>query len=281
MNLWRALPILIAWFVLYHDVIRRLVDDWRVDENYSHGFLIPLISAYAIWSIRDRLLQAGSEPRVLLGGALMVLAILLLVFGLLGAELFLTRISMLISIVSLVIYFGGIKWLKILSFPIGLLLFAIPVPSIIFNQITLPLQLIASDYATRAIRLFGVPALREGNIIELAQIKLQVVEACSGIRSLLTLATLAVVYLHFFEKRMWRRIILIAAIVPIAVIANAARVAGTGIMAHYWGLEVAEGFMHTFSGWVVFFAAFLLFMLIAQTLYAFEKGVSLLRRWRP
>jgi len=266
--------------VLYHDVIRRLIDDWRADENYSHGFLIPLISAYAVWSIRDRLRETVCEPRILLGGALMLLAILMLVFGLLGAELYLTRISMLISIVSLVIYFGGIKWLKNLAFPIGLLLFAIPLPSIIFNQITLPLQLIASDYATRAIRWFGVPALREGNIIELAQIKLQVVEACSGIRSFVTLATLAVVYLRFFEKRLWRCIALLAAIVPIAVIANAARVAGTGIMAHYWGLQVAEGFMHTFSGWVVFFAAFLLFMLIAQILIASEKGVAFLGRRR-
>jgi len=233
-----------------------------------------LISAYAIWSIRDRLLQTACEPRILLGSALMLLAILMLVSGLLGAELYLTRISMLLSIVSLVIYFGGIKWLKNLAFPIGLLLFAIPLPSIIFNQITLPLQLIASDYATRAIRFFGVPALREGNVIELAQIKLQVVEACSGIRSLMTLATLAVVYLRFFENRMWRRFALLAAIVPIAVIANAARVAGTGVMSHYWSIQAAEGFMHKFSGWVVFFAAFLLFMLIAQTFNAFEKLFS-------
>jgi len=252
-------------------VIRRLVDDWRVDENYSHGFLIPLIGIYAIWSMRDRLMQTACEPRFLLGGLLMLLAVMMLVFGLLGAELYLTRISMIVSIVALVIYFAGLKWLKNLAFPIGLLLFAIPLPNIIFNQITAPLQLLASDYATTAIRLFGVPALREGNVIELAQIKLQVVEACSGIRSLMTLATLAVVYLRFFEKRMWHRIAVLASVVPIAVVANAARVAGTGVMSHYWGAQAAEGFMHMFSGWVVFFAAFLLFMLIAQILIAFEK----------
>jgi exosortase len=143
---------------------------------------------------------------------------------------------------------------------------AIPIPSILFYRIALPLQLIASDYATRAIKLFGVPALREGNVIELAQMKLQVVEACSGIRSLVSLLTLAVVYAYFTESRWWRRIALAVAVVPIAIVANAARVTGTGVMAHYHGIRAAEGFMHAFSGWLVFLAAVLMLLALAKFL---------------
>src|SRR5262249_11119292 len=152
------------------------------------------------------------------------------------------------SVVGLVLYFCGSAHLARLAFPIGIWLLAIPIPNVIFFQIALPLQLIASDYATRMIRLFGIPALREGNVIELAQMKLQVVEACSGIRSLISLTLLAVVYAHFTENRWWRRIALVVAVVPIAIIANASRVAGAGMMAHFYGTRAAEGFLHNFSG---------------------------------
>ncbi len=266
-----SLVLAIAWLVLYYDVLRRLVSDWRVDENYSHGFLIPIISAYAIWRRRDRLRSIRPEPRLALGGCLMVVAVLMLFAGILGAELYITRISMLLSIVALTLYFGGAGWLRELAFPIGLWLLALPVPYIVFNQVALPLQYIASDYATRAIKLFGIPALREGNIIELAQMKLQVVEACSGIRSLVSLATLAVVYAYFTESKWWRRITLVALVVPIAIMANAARVAGTGVMAHLRGIRAAEGFMHWFSGWVVFLVAVLILLASAQSLNLFER----------
>lgn len=260
-----------AWLVLYHDVARRLISDWWIDENYSHGFFIPLIGAYAIWADREQLAATPRRPQLTLGGLVMLAAACLLFLGVLGAELYLTRLSLLLSLVGLTLYFGGMAWLRRLIFPIGLLLLALPVPSIIFNQIALPLQLIASDYAARVIKLCGIPVLREGNVIELAQMKLQVVEACSGIRSLVSLATLAVVYANFFEQRRRRRIVIVLAVVPIAIIANAARVAGTGIMAHYWGVKAAEGFMHSFSGWLVFFVAVLLLLAVAQVMNWFER----------
>lgn len=278
-KLWRTgapLAIAAAWGALYFDTIHRLVDDWRVDENYSHGFLIPFISAYAVWSGRDRIFSTPVAPRILLGGALMLGAVLMLAAGIAGAELYIARISMILSLVALTLYFCGADWLRRLAFPIGLLLFAIPIPNIVFNRIAFPMQLIASDYATRAIKLLGIPALREGNVIELAQMKLQVVEACSGIRSLMTLATLAVVYAYFTEKRIWRRIALVIAVIPIAVIANAARVAGTGVMAHHWGIQAAEGFLHGFSGWLVFVVAVLLLLGFAWSLNWVER--LLLRR---
>lgn len=260
-----------AWGALYFDTLRRLVDDWRVDENYSHGFLIPIISAYAVWKDRDQIFSTKPLPRLFLGGALMLIAVLMLFAGIAGAELYVARISIVLSLAALVVYFRGAEWLQRLAFPIGLLLFAIPVPSIVFNQIAFPMQLIASDYATRAIRLFGVPALREGNVIELAQMKLQVVEACSGIRSLMTLAALAVVYAYFAEKRWTRRVALVIAVIPIAIVANAARVAGTGVMAHAWGIQAAEGFLHRFSGSLVFIVAVLLLLAFAWAMSWFER----------
>ncbi len=271
------MPVLLttlAWLAVYHDVLRRLVDDWRVDENYSHGFLIPFVSGYAIWSQREKLFALPAEPRRLIGGTLMLLAALMLFAGVMGAELYITRLSLVLSLVALTVYFGGFVWLRRLSFPIGLLLFALPIPNIVFNQIAFPLQLIASDFATRAIRLFGIPALREGNVIELARMKLQVVEACSGIRSLMTLAALAVIYAYFAETRWWRRIVLLAAVVPIAVVANAARVAATGVLAHHQGVQAAEGFLHSFSGLAVFLAAVMLLLALAQALNLVERFFS-------
>lgn len=265
-SLKRIAGLALIWLWLYHDVIRRLVDDWRVDENYSHGFLIPLISGYAIWTQRQRLAALPLQPRLLLGGAFVAVAVAFHLAGVLTGELYASRLSLVLSLAGLALYFGGWAWLRALAFPIGLLLLALPVPSIIFNPLAFRLQLLASDYATRVIQLCGIPALREGNIIELAALKLQVVEACSGIRSLMTLATLAVVYGYFFERHWWRRVVLVLAVPPIAVLTNAARVAVTGVLAHTRGAAVAEGFLHGFSGTLVFVAAVLLLLACAQTL---------------
>lgn len=273
-TLWQIVVIGLAWLAVYHDVIRRLVDDWRVDENYSHGFLIPLVSGYAIWTERDKLSALPAEPRRWIGGALMLLAALMLFAGVMGAELYITRLSLMLSLVGLTVFFGGFVWLRQLSFPIGVLLFALPIPNIVFNQIAFPLQLIASDFATRAIKLLGIPALREGNIIELAQLKLQVVEACSGIRSLVTLTALAVVYAYFLESKWWRRIVLVAAVIPIAVLANAARVTVTGVLAHHRGAQAAEGFLHSFSGLAVFVVAVGMLLALAQALNLAERFFS-------
>jgi len=175
---------------------------------------------------------------------------------------------MVVSLFALTLYFAGRRRAGLLSFPIGLLLFALPVPSIVFNRIAFPLQLIASDLATRLIRWFDVPALREGNVIELARMKLQVVEACSGIRSLVAMMTLAVIFARFFERRWWLRAVLFIMVIPVAVFVNAVRVAGTGVLAHYHGLQAAEGFLHGFAGRAVFlFEMALLAGVYALTVY--------------
>ncbi|MDX2034926.1 MAG: exosortase/archaeosortase family protein [Blastocatellia bacterium] len=277
-TLLRGAGIGIAWGILYFDTLRRLVDDWIVDENYSHGFLLPVVGLYAIWSEREELRATPVAPRAGRGMAMMAAALLTLFAGIVSAELYLARVSILLSLAALAVYFGGMGWLRRLAFPIGLLFLAIPIPNLIFNQAAFPMQLLASDYAARAIRWCGIPALREGNVIELAQMKLQVVEACSGIRSLVSLSALAVVYARFTETRWWRRVALVAAVAPIAILTNAARVTGTGLLAHRWGLQAAEGFLHGFSGWLIFLLAVLLLMGFAQTLGLAER---LIRREAP
>lgn len=265
-TLWRGLTVAAALLWLYGSTLFGLAGDWWRDENYSHGFLVPFIGGYAIWQNRCRLRETPARPVVWLGGAALLFAVALLFAGTLGAELFVARVSFVAALAGLTLYFGGWAWLMMLAFPIGVFLLAIPIPEIIFNQIAFPLQLLASDYAARAINAVGIPALREGNVIELAQMKLQVVEACSGIRSLMSLTTLAVTYAAFAESRWWRRILLVIAVIPIAIISNAARVAGTGVMAYYRGPEAAEGFQHAFSGWIVFVVALVMLMLVARLL---------------
>jgi exosortase len=277
-RIWRGVLLCLALGWLYFDVLRRLTSDWYNDENYSHGLLVPFIAAYALWQNRDELRATTMRPLTWLGATLMVGAVLLLWAGTIGAEMFITRISFLCALISLVLYFGGFDWLKQMGFPLLLLLLAIPIPLLIFNRIAFPLQLLASDYAARIINLIGIPAFREGNVIELAQMKLEVVEACSGIRSLMSLATLAVTYVYFAEPRWWRKIVLVAAVIPIAIATNAARVTATGIMAHYHGEAAAQGFQHTFSGWLMFVVAMLLLLAVAQLLRAISRFLP--ERWR-
>jgi exosortase len=277
-QVWRGVVLCLALGWLYFDVLRLLLSDWYHDENYSHGLLVPFIAAYALWQNRDELRATVIRPLTWLGAAMMVGSVLLLWAGTIGAELFVTRISLLFALISLTLYFGGTDWLKQMSFPLLLLLLAIPIPLLIFNRIAFPLQLLASDYAARIINLIGIPAFREGNVIELAQMKLEVVEACSGIRSLMSLTTLAVTYVYFAEPRWWRKLVLVASVIPIAIATNAARVTVTGIMAHYRGEEAAQGFQHAFSGWLIFLVAMVLLLAVAQLLRATSRFLP--EKWR-
>ena len=262
--LWLAL-VVAAFAVLYHDVLARLVHDWYIDDNYSHGFLIVPIALYFAWERRARL--AASVVRPSMAGLIVVVAsLLVLAAGLLGAEFFLTRLSILGVLAGTVLFLYGWAHLRILAFPIAFLLLMIPIPVIIFNQVAFPLQLLASRFGEAALTLFGVPVLREGNVIVLATTTLEVAEACSGIRSLVSLLTLAIVYGYFMDSRITFRVALALAAIPIAIVANGVRVAGTGLAAHYVGPEAAEGFFHTFSGWLVFLVAFALLFVVQRLL---------------
>src|SRR4051812_29056738 len=252
-----------AFVLLYWPVLRKLVYDWSTDENYSHGFLIVPLAAYLAWERRDRLPALPKRPNTF--GLLIVAgSLVVLVAGLLGAELFLTRISMLGMLVGGILFVLGWKHLKALLFPVAVLLLMIPIPAIIFNQILFPLQLLASRVGEASLSAAGIPVLREGNVIILANTTLEVAEACSGIRSLVSLLTLAIVYGYFSDHRVGIRLAIAFAAIPVAIIANGVRVAGTGFAAHYFGPAAAQGFFHTFSGWLVFVVAFLLLFAVMQ-----------------
>jgi len=259
-----ALLLAIAGFVvLFFDVARTLVADWSTDDNYSHGFLVVPVAVFLAWERRDALAAAPARPHafglVLILGSLVVLGA-----GLLGAEFFLTRLAMVGVLTGAVLFVWGAAHLRLLAFPLAFLLLMIPLPAILFNQIALPLQLLASQVGEAGLRLAGVPVLREGNVMVLARTTLEVAEACSGIRSLVSLLTLGIVYGYFMDSRTWVRWLLALATVPIAVATNGLRVAGTGIAAHHYGPEAAEGFLHTFSGWLVFVSALALLFALRE-----------------
>lgn len=241
--------------LLYWRVLSSLITQWGSDDNYSHGFLVVPLALYFAWERRDALRAASVRPG--LGGLLVVAASLVVwAAGILGAELFLTRISIIGVIAGSIWFIWGWAHLRILLFPVAFLLLMVPLPSIIFNQIAFPLQLVASQAGEFVIASAGIPVLREGNVLQLPSRTLEVAEACSGIRSLVSLLMLAIVLGYFTERRMGARIAIAVAAVPIAILANAARVAGTGLAAEWVSPAAADGFFHTFSGWLVFIVAF-------------------------
>ncbi len=242
----------VVW--LYSDVLSSLVRQWASDDDYSHGFFVLPLALYFCWERRDLLQRAPLRPSIF---GVMLVAVSLMVFlaGVLGAELFLTRISLIGVVGGAVLFIWGRDHFRTVLFPLAFLLLMIPLPAIVFNQLAFPLQLLASRLGETVIAAAGIPVLREGNVLHLASTSLEVAEACSGIRSLVSLLMLGVVLGYFTEQRKTGRIILALATVPIAIVANAARVAGTGLASHWMGPAAAEGFFHGFSGWLVFLVA--------------------------
>ncbi len=236
---------------IYSGVLAKLATDWWQIPDFSHGFLVPIFAAYLVWTKRMVLLETRLSPSW--GGVVVVaIGLAVLFLGVYGAEMFLSRVSLVILLAGLVLCFGGQQFLKELRFALLVLLLAIPIPAILFSQITFPLQLLASKLASAMLPLFGIPVLREGNVIQLPSITLEVVEACSGIRSLMSLFTLSVFFGYFAEKSFSRRAVLALASIPIAIAANAVRIFGTGLCVQYWNPDKAQGFFHEFSGWVMF-----------------------------
>jgi exosortase len=297
-SLWRALAISFTLIFAYATVLVKLANNWWEDENYSHGLLIPFVIGYILWLQRDKLATEKSQPSTLLGGLAIAAALLGLWAGVAGAELYIQRLSLLLILAGTVVYFFGLRMLRWTLVPLVLLFLALPIPAIIFNKIAFPLQLFASRCAVWSMTMLGIPVLRQGNVIELKPLnsfetrKLEVVEACSGIRSLMTLVTLAVVFAYFTHPSsgnpkspggrfswlksygFWRSVILVGSAVPIAILTNAARVSGTGILSHYYGTRVADGFFHTFSGWAVYIVAFLLLFAVGWILDRFRPAAA-------
>lgn len=260
----------------YAPVLWRLVRQWDTDPDMGHGFFVPLVAGFVVWQKRRELLAIQPAPNWW-GLAVVAYGAFQLYIATLGAELFLARTAFLISVAGIILLLGGTAWLRALAFPLFVLFFMIPIPTVVYNSITFPLQLLASRVATAALDLVQIPVLREGNVLELAEQKLSVVEACSGIRSLLSLTFLSVVYGYFFETRIWLRAVLFVSTIPIAILANASRVTLTGILTEYKP-ELAEGFFHTASGWVIFMVALGMMVVLHQIL---RRAPRLLHGRRP
>jgi len=293
-NLWKPFLVAAALALVYATVLAKLGNDWWTDENYSHGLLVPLVIGYIVWLEFEALKKSVGKPLFGLGFALISFALVMLLGGTLGAELFTQRVSLVVMLAGIVVYFFGGSVLRLLVVPFVLLLLAIPIPQIIFNKIAFPLQIYASQMAVWGIRLFAVPSVRKGNVIEILPngatqiIALEVVEACSGIRSLMTLVTLALVLAYFTsagknkddENRpfgflgkfdFWRAIILMLSAVPIAIFTNAARVTATGVLTYYYGRRATESLWHEASGWLVYVAALFLLLSLNFALKKFHR----------
>ncbi len=237
--------------LLYSPTLAGLVKQWWLDSDASHGFIVVIFSAYLLWKKRSSWQEVEIRPSVA-GLAWIAVAMAGLILGTFGAELFLARVSFVILLGGLVVQFAGWKMLRAVAAPWAVLFLMIPLPVIVFNEIALPLQFLASRLAGDTLDLLGVPALREGNVIMLPSISLNVVEACSGIRSLMALITLAIFYGLLMEKKIWVRCVLVVLAIPLAVGINALRIVGSGLLGQNFGKEYAEGFFHEFSGLVVF-----------------------------
>jgi exosortase len=259
---------------VYWKILRALAIQWWDDANYSHGFLVPLFCLYLVWQQRAAL---RTLPRTgsLIGLPVILAGIGALILGDLGAENFLMRSSFIVIIAGLILFHLGIPVFRAVLFPLAFLFFMVPLPGIIFYSITFPLQRLAAEQAAWTLEALGVPVLLDGNIIHLAQLSLGVTEACSGIRSLISLFAGAVAWAYLLLPVGWPMFVFVAATIPITIFANAARVVLTGLIGQYLGVQYASGFFHEFAGWAIYLFAFVALLATYSLLRALSG-----RRWR-
>lgn len=261
-------------FVVYGPILYYMVLHWEHVADYSHGFLIAPLALYFAWERIPQLKRARIEPSWW-GLLPLALSTTTLVIGRLGTELMNMRVSFVLALIGLVLLLWGRQVFKILAFPLFFLFLMVPLPQSLVNVVAFPLQLIAADWAVDLLYYLHIPALREGNIIHLPETTLFVAEACSGLRSLMALVTLGVVFAYFFRQSWGERILIVASTIPIAIIVNSGRVALTGILTYRFGEKAAEGAIHEFQGLITFGAAFVLLLALAALL-----GMVWPNRWR-
>ena len=268
---WQGTLLLLLVVWLYASILARLFFQWINDPNFSHGIFVPAFALFVLWQDRKKLKLIAPAPSWS-GLPIIVVALLMLMLGVLGAELFFSRVSLLVLLAGLIILFQGWAFFRALLFPWAVLILMIPIPTLILQKVTFPLQLLASRLASILLPVVGVPVLREGNVIVLPSMPLEVAEACSGIRSLLSLVTLAIIYGFLMDHRKWVRVVLACSAVPIAVAANSFRIFGTGLLVQYWDPDKAEGFFHAFSGWLIFVVSLILLFTVHRVINWIWKG---------
>lgn len=261
-----VIPLLVG---LYFKVVPDMVRDWAQDDNYSHGFLVPFIAGYFLWQRWPGIKNQEVRPN---GFGLVVIALggMQLLVAWLATEYFTMRSSLIVVLAGFVLFWFGRDILKWMALPLGYLIFMVPIPYIIYDMLAFPLKLFVTKVSVVFLQLVGVVVLREGNIIMFPTTTLEVADACSGVRSLMSLLALAVAYAFFVHTSNVRRWIIIAAAVPVAIATNALRVIVTGVLAQWWGAKAAEGFFHEFAGMVVFLLAIVLLVMVGFLVK--EKG---------
>jgi exosortase len=259
---WIPVLVLIA---VYLPALIDLVADWYHDDNYSHGFLIPLVSGYLLWRKRD---QLSAVPKTIDNRGLGVVVVGMIMFVLANgaAEYFVLRLSFVVTLFGLVWYLMGPQIVRFTLFEIALLLFMIPIPYVIYYSATFPMQLLASKITVFALNLLGAGAVRQGNIIILAGQSLEVAEACSGIRSLMSLLALGFIWAHLSQSRFAAKAILFLSVIPIAVVANSARVLVTSVLAYAATPEVTNEPWHSLMGMVTFAVAIFMLLILSAIL---------------
>jgi exosortase len=251
--------------VLYGRVLEDMARQWWSDPNYGHGFLVPMFAAYIMWREHGRRRDVPIQTSNW-GLPIMLSAIGLLILGTLGSEHFTARISILVLITGTIVFLAGWQALQSVAFPMAYLVLMIPLPAILYYQLTFPLQLFASRLGASGLVALGVPTIREGNLLILPNCTLEVVEACSGVRSLLSLLAAVVGYVYLAEESMWKRGILIALTVPVVIFSNGFRLVATGVLSFVYGPSVDSGWIHTALGLVFFGLAFLSILLVHRLL---------------
>jgi exosortase len=257
--------ILLLTAVLYAPVVSLMVKQWYEDPNYSHGFLVPVISGYFLYQVLEDLKKTMIAPKNA-GLVVIVMGLLMLMAGYVGTEYFAMRLSLIVLLAGMVLYFFGSGVLQKTALPIGFLFFMVPLPAIVYNSFAFPLKLFVAKYSVLFLQSIGIVVMREGNIIMFPNTVLEVADACSGMRSIMSLLALGVGSAFISQNAIWKRWALVLSAVPIAIFTNALRVIATGILAQYWGAKAAEGFFHEFAGFVIFGLAMVLLACVAAVL---------------
>ncbi len=257
----------------YYSIVSSMVSQWYTDDNYSHGFIVPLIAGYFLYERRKELGETLARPWS--PGILLVFAgAIQLILGQLGSEYFTTRSSLIVILAGMVLFFFGREVFRKSLLPLLYLILMVPIPYIIYDSVAFPLKLFVTKLSVAALQLMGIVVLREGNIIMFPATTLEVADACSGIRSLVSLIAMGVAYAYFIKTTNLRRSVIILSAIPIAVVTNAMRVIVTGILAQYWGAKAAEGFFHEFAGLVVFGLAVVLLVGVGAMVKGTGKEVK-------
>jgi exosortase D (VPLPA-CTERM-specific) len=264
-----AAAILVA-FIGFSGGLKDLPRRWAVQEEYSHGFLIPVIAVWLLWTRRDALRANIGQPSWL-GPLIILLAALLHIVGKLSSLMLLPQLAFILALIGTVLAGGGIPLLKVTWLPIAFLLFAIPLPYVIDAGLSFQLQLLSSQIGVFFIRLFQIPVYLEGNVIDLGVYKLQVVEACSGLRYLYPLMSLGFLAAYLFQAPLWQRVLVFLSTIPITILMNSLRIGLVGVLVDHFGPQDADGFLHLFEGWIIFIACA---GLLATVMYVLARVVS-------